>query len=162
VLSTALAKQSFYYSVAIRGYMANPANAGGRFYIKFGALFKEYQQSIHYHYEFIDFYDIYAQSLVYGLLLAYLDTGQKFNEQTLDYLLDIPLAYKLLCEFLAQAYEPQRLPTALRVALVNIGKNLNLIDSDSIRAEFDRANGGNDNVAVYLYEDFLAGFDALR
>jgi predicted helicase len=99
---------------------------------------------------------------VYGLLLARLDKGEQLNEQKLNYLENIPVDYRLLYEFLDQAYENRSLPTEIKIALTNIGKNINLIDTDAITNEFQKINNGKQNIAVYLYEDFLAQYDKYR
>jgi type I restriction-modification system DNA methylase subunit len=161
-LAAALAAQSFYYSVALREFIANKANEAESFYVKFNGLFSEYQSSINYHYELADFCDVYAQSLVYGLLLVRLETDEDLDERDLDYLKRIPLSYRLLREFLANGYASDDIPTSIRTALVNIGKNINLVNGEAIRVEFLKTRDGKADVAVYLYEDFLAEFDKLR
>jgi hypothetical protein len=161
-LVASLAAQSFYYSVALREYIEDKTNETQDFYIKFKGLFGEYEKSINFHYILADFCDIYAQSLVYGLLLARLDKGEQLNEQKLNYLENIPNEYRLLYEFLAQAYESRLLPTEVKIALTNIGKNINLIDTQAIEKEFYKTNNGKQNIAVYLYEDFLAQYDKFR
>jgi predicted helicase len=157
-----LAVQSFYYSVALREFIIGPENIQDSFYIKFNGLFSEYQKSINYHYELSDFCDIYSQSLVYGLMLARIDTGKNLDEHDLEYLSLIPADYKLLIEFLSQAYESRNLPPSIKLALINIGKNINLINIDAINLEFAKASGGKQSIAVYLYEDFLSQYDKLR
>ena len=161
-LTHALAAQSFYYSVALRKFIDDKTNETDSFYMKFNGLFSEYEKSINYHYELADFCDIYAQSLVYGLLLAILDKGEQLNVQKLNYLENIPDDYKLLKEFLSQAYQNWDLPTEIKMALTNIGKNINLIDTDEIIKEFEKINNSKQNIAVYLYEDFLAQYDKFR
>ncbi|GHT39000.1 hypothetical protein AGMMS49965_03860 [Bacteroidia bacterium] len=120
-LVNALAAQSFYYSVSLRQFIADKNNENKPFYMKFKNLFEGYQQSINYHYELADFCDTYSQTLVYGLLLARLDTEEKLNEDKLDYLSNIPFEYKLLYEFLAQGYDMRirALPTLIKIALTN-------------------------------------------
>ncbi|MDR0822442.1 MAG: hypothetical protein LBN20_01500, partial [Endomicrobium sp.] len=162
-LTAALANQSFYYSTALREFIADKANEENVFYTKFNGLFNEYQKSISYHYELPDFCDIYAQSLVYGLMLVRLaDSSKKLDEKSLEYLNGIPKDYKLLYEFLSQGYANRDLPIKIKIALVNIGKNINLIDTESIQKEFLDTGEGKSNIAVYLYEDFLSQYDKLR
>ena len=161
-LVATLAAQSFYYSVALREFIDDKTNGTDNFYIKFNGLFSEYEKSINYHYELADFCDIYAQSLVYGLLLARLDKGEQLNEQKLNYLDNIPNEYSLLYEFLVQAYDSRYFPTEIKIALTNIGKNINLINTEAITIEFQKINNGKQNIAVYLYEDFLAQYDKFR
>jgi hypothetical protein len=161
-LVTALAAQSFYYSVALREFMANKGNEMENFYIKFNLLFSEFQKSISYHYELEDFCDIYSQSLVYGLMLSCIDTTKKLDEKELDYLRGIPNEYKLLYEFLSKAYENRDFPMPIKMALINIGKNINLISIEDIKKEFAKTNNGKQNIAVYLYEDFMKEYDKLR
>jgi hypothetical protein len=161
-LAKTLAFQSFYYSVALREFIADPENSEDSFFIKFNGLFSEYQKSINYHYELPDFCDIYSQSLVYGLMLARIDTGKNLDEHDLEYLRLIPGDYKLLIEFLSQAYESRNLPPSIKLALINIGKNINLINIEAINQELARADGSKQSIAVYLYEDFLSHYDKLR
>jgi len=161
-LITALSTQSFYYSVALREYIDNKDNENEMFYYRFRSLFEDFQKSIQYHYELADFCDIYAQSLVYGLLLSRLDTKEPLDETKRNYLDGIPDTYQLLYEFLESAYSNKFLPPEIKVALTNIGKNLNLINVDSIQKEFDKDSNGKSNIAVYLYEDFLKQYDELR
>jgi len=162
MLSSALAAQSFYYSTALRDYIANPQKAHESFHIKFKALFDQYQQSLGYHYELADFCDIYSQSLVYGLLLARLDSQAWLDEKLLNYLDGIPSEYALLHEFLESGYGNRNLPVEIKVALVNIGKNINHVDEEAVLREFAKANNNRQNIAVYLYEDFLSQYDKLR
>jgi type I restriction-modification system DNA methylase subunit len=132
-----------------------------KFYTKFNALVRDYETSVHYHYALEDFCDIYSQTLVFGLLLARLDTDTKFDEQHLNYLDNIPAEYELMHEFLSGAYSNRYLPPYIKIALVNVGKYLNLIDINAIQKEFNSNDNGRQNIAVYLYEEFLKEFDKL-
>jgi len=161
-LVSTLAAQSFYYSVALREFISDKKNEEDNFYIKFNGLFKDYQNSINYHYELEDFCDVYSQSLVYGLLLSRLDKEEDLNEKDLNYLKNIPAEYRLLYEFLTRAYESRELPSTIKSALINIGKNINLINVEAIKKEFAQTNNDKDNIAVYLYEDFLSQYDKFR
>ncbi|MDR1470377.1 MAG: N-6 DNA methylase [Spirochaetaceae bacterium] len=162
MLAKTLAAQSFYYSVALREFIADPKNSGDSFFIKFNGLFGEYQKSMNYYYVLSDFCDIYSQSLVYGLMLARIDTGKTLDEHDLEYLRSIPDDYKLLIEFLSQAYESRNLPPPIKLALINIGKNINLINIEAINQEFAKMDSGKQSIAVYLYEDFLSQYDKHR
>jgi len=161
-LVSSLAAQSFYYSVALREYIDDKTNEEDDFHYSLKKLYSEYEKSINYHYELADFCDIYSQSLVYGLLLARLDNGEQLREQALDYIEYIPREYRLLIEFLNSVWKRYYLPTELYMALINIGKNINRIDTDAITKEFQKTNNGKQNIAVYLYEDFLAQYDKFR
>jgi predicted helicase len=163
-LVTSLANQSFCYSASLCEFMNLKTNEKDSFYIKFNALFEEYQKSINYHYELADFCDIYAQSLVYGLMIARLDSDGKilFDEQNLDYLQGIPSEYKLLYEFLDKGYERHNPTLSIKLATIGIGKNLNLIDAQSIKSEFETMRDGKQSLALYLYENFLQEYDNLK
>lgn len=167
-LVSALSAQAFYYSVTLREYVQNPGNNEQTFFYKFDKLFQDFQQSLNYEYTLADFCDIYAQSFVYGLFLARMEmfehnqANDKFREDNLDWLNNIPLEYKLLYEFLSTGYEPRYLPTPVRVALVNIAKNINLIDIGSVSQEFIKQYHGNTSITAYLYEDFLKEYDTLK
>ena len=162
VLATILADQSFHYSGELRKFIKDKENETENFYTKFNGLFKEYEKSISYYYALEDFCDIYSQSLVYGLMLARIDTNKDLDEEGLNYLQDIPEEYKLLYEFLSQAYESRFLPTSLKRALISIGKNINMIDTEAIQQEFSKTGEGKQHIAVYLYEDFLQAYDNLK
>ncbi|MDR0568470.1 MAG: N-6 DNA methylase [Spirochaetaceae bacterium] len=156
-LAKTFASLSFCYSVCLREYIADKRNRGQSFYTKFNGLFGECRKSIHYHYGLADFCDIYSQSFVYALLLARLDTGASFSEADTDFLRFIPVEYTLLHEFLSSGYESRDVPSGVRTALANIGKTINLVKASAIKAETDTPS-----IAVYLYEDFLSEYDALR
>jgi len=157
-----LANQSFYYSTAIKEFIEAKENEKENFYTKFNALYNEYQNSINYSYQLDDFCDIYAQSLVYGLMLARLDKNKDLDEENLNYLQYIPDDYKLLNEFLSQAYVSYDLPKSLKHTLINIGKNINMIDVEAIQKEFAKESEGKQHIAVFLYEDFLQEYDRLK
>ena len=95
-------------------------------------------------------------------MLAQIDTGRNLDEHDLEYLSLIPPDYKLLIEFLSQAYESHSLPPTIKLALINIGKNINLINIDAINLEFTKKSSGKQSISVYLYEDFLSQYDKLR
>ena len=165
-LTATLAKQSFYYSVCLREFIEDKKNEENNFHIKFSGLFRDYQKSLQYSYTLTDFCDIYSQSLVYGLLLVCLEKNSekegKLSENPSNYLREIPNYYRLLKEFLKNGYEEDYIPTKIKTALVQIGKNLNLINPSAINQEFQKNNDGKSNIAVYLYEDFLKSYDELK
>ena len=167
-LVRALASQSFYYSAALRNYVSNPANNEQDFFYKFNELFKDFQHSLNYDYDITDFCDIYAQSFVYGLFLARMEMFEqnqkddKFHEDNPDWLNKIPLEYKLLYEFLSTGYTPRYLPASIHMALINIAKNINLVDIGSINQEFIKQSQGKGSITAYLYEDFLKEYDKLK
>ena len=162
-LVLALARQSFYYSVVLREYVENlQSHEGENFHHKFSQLFKEFGQSVQYSYQLNDFCDIYSQSLVYGLLLVMLESQTTLNENPSEYLRQIPNNYRLLKEFLKSGYEEDYMPTAIKAALAQVGKNLNLINIESVEQEFAKNQDGKQSIAVYLYEDFLKNYDNLK
>ncbi|GHT15766.1 hypothetical protein AGMMS49573_03160 [Endomicrobiia bacterium] len=162
-LVNALAKQSFYYSGELKRYMSNAGNESENFYRKFNELFKDFQVSMQYRYDIADFCGVYAQSLVYGLLLTRLTKSTEFDETKLDYLSEMPYEYRLLYEFLNMGCgESKYLPGIVVVALKNIAKNINLINIAEINHEFEKEGKGESGIAVYLYEDFLKEYDKLK
>jgi predicted helicase len=161
-LAKTLAGLSFYFSVALREFIKNTKDTQSAFYIKFNALFTEYQQSLNYHYELVDFCDIYAQSFAYALFLARLESDITVSESSFDFLASVPAEYKLLREFLSQGYTPFDVPAEIKMRLANIGKNINLINTAAIEAEFAKTAIDKSGIAVYLYEDYLGEYDILR
>jgi type I restriction-modification system DNA methylase subunit len=95
-------------------------------------------------------------------MLSRLDTGKNLDEHDLEFLSLIPGDYTLLIEFLSQAYESRNLPPPIKLALISIGKNINRINIEAINREFAKTVSGKQNIAVYLYEDFLSQYDKLQ
>jgi predicted helicase len=95
-------------------------------------------------------------------MLARLDANNDLDEEKLNYLQDIPDEYKLLKEFLSQAYISYDLPKPLRHTLINIGKNINMIDVEAIQKEFIKTSEGKQHIAIFLYEGFLQEYDKLK
>ena len=161
-LAKTLASQSFYYSVALRKYIEDETQKNELFYKKFYAIYSDFQNSIQYYYTLEDFCDIYSQSLVYGLFLTRLETGELLNVKKIDYIAYIPEHFELLHEFLYAGYSVRLVPAPIRQALTGIGKNLNYIHIPSIQEEFTNVTNDKTDISVYLYEDFLKEYDKFR
>ena len=163
-LAKSLAAQSFYYSVALRTFIEDETQKNKPFYKKFYGLLKSFQDSIQYYYQLEDFCDIYAQSLVYGLFLARLDTNELLKEGSAKFIEYIPVHFNLLIEFLSAGFglSFRDLPSHISHALVNISKNINFIDIPKIQTEFGFDTSCRNDISVYLYEDFLREYDKLK
>ncbi|MFK5976147.1 MAG: N-6 DNA methylase [Sulfurovum sp.] len=153
-----LSTQSFYLSTTLRDYIKEDKNSISKFYKKFNSLFKEFGNSINYHYSLDEFCDIYAQSLVYGLFIARLD-GAVFNELEKNPMMNIPEYYTLLIEFLDSGYQWFKRPLKVEMVISSITKNLNLIDIEHIERNEQTSK---DELIIYLYEVFLKEYDLLR
>ena len=154
-----LANVAYAFAKDLTSYLLDDTNKEEPWYIKFHALKESFKTSVQMIYSIVDFCDIYAQSLVYGLLMARLD-GARLNEKDISgYLNTLPKNFNLLYEFLNQAYD-RTIPDRLCLTLSRIARHLNLIDAAAIRKEFQESRSRN-SIAVYLYEDFLRHYDYL-
>ncbi len=125
-------------------------------------LFEDYSSTLHYKYTTTDFCDIYAQSLVYSLLISRLeDPKLKFSEEKTDYVSYIPEKFKILREFLENGLKTYT-PKPVRVILKLVAKQINLIDIKAVEKEFSKQQDGRNNIIIYLYEEFLQAYDKLK
>ncbi len=163
-LAKHLARVSFYYAKSLREFLLEPLNKPHNYHKKLSKLLHDYGESMRYQFDETEFCDIFAQSLCYGLCIARIDTEKKLNEGEFDYLKFIPDEYKILMEFLRQAWEfkDSHFPTAIRANLGMAARAINLIQVESIKGELHRADHDKNSIAIYLYEDFLKEYDRLK
>ncbi len=163
-LAKHLARVSFYYAKSLREFFLEENNKNHHYFDKLLKLFTEYRDSMHYEFDKVEFCDIYAQSLAYGLCIARIDTRLKFKEDTICYLEYIPDEYSILIEFLSKAWviKSSYLPTSILLSLRMTVQQLNQIDSSLIEQEILKADFDNNSIATYLYEEFLKEYDILR
>jgi len=155
-----LSTQSFIVSQNMRKIVEKGLDVAYAQTIK--KLFDEYSGTLHYSYTKADFCDIYAQSLVYSLLISRLEDPElKFNEDKSNYIQYIPRKFKILREFLENGYNNYT-PIKVKSILQQVAKQINLIDIKTIEKEFDRQTDGRNSIIVYLYEEFLQAYDKLK
>lgn len=109
----------------------------------------------------IEFCDILAQSVVYGIFVAYIENDEfeidKIPIQSFIQLL--PQHFLTLQEFVYYSLPFFALPESIKYALENIKKTIALIDKASLATSFKTEI---QSLSIYLYEDFLKAYDTLR
>ena len=109
----------------------------------------------------IEFCDILAQSVVYGMFVAYIENDEfeidKIPIQSFIQLL--PQHFLTLQEFVYYSLPFFALPENIKYALENVKKTIALIDKPSLATSFEKEI---QSLSIYLYEDFLKAYDTLR
>lgn len=109
----------------------------------------------------VEFCDILAQSVVYGMFVAYIENDEfeidKIPIQS--YINLLPQHFLTLQEFVYYSLPFFALPDLIKYALENIKKTIALIDKISLSKSFKQELT---SLSIYLYEDFLKAFDNLR
>lgn len=109
----------------------------------------------------IEFCDILAQSVVYGMFVAYIENDELEIDKihTQSYIDLLPPHFLTLQEFVYYSLPFFALPDSVKYALENIKKTIALIDKISLAKSFKQEIT---SLSIYLYEDFLKAFDNLR
>jgi predicted helicase len=107
----------------------------------------------------VDFGDMYAQTLVYGLFAARLqwDGQGEFTRQKAYWDL-LPKTNPLLTEFFSTIGGRDLDPDQVRWYVDNLVDLMQHIAAESILADFGRASG-QENIIIHFYETFLAEYD---
>ena len=109
----------------------------------------------------IEFCDILAQSVVYGMFVAHIE-NDKFDIDkipTESFVSLLPQHFIILREFIECSLPARNLPESVKYALTNIIKTIALIDKPSLATSFEKEI---QSLSIYLYEDFLKAYDTLR
>ncbi|WP_115010939.1 type ISP restriction/modification enzyme [Helicobacter canis] len=161
-LVNVLSTQSFYLGLKAReSYHSTPRTSFHKFFEKtyetFGAITR-YGLSIE------EFCDLLGQSVVYGLLVAYLES-ELDSASPLEYVgvesiaTLLPKEFHLLSEFIYFSIPSFHIPEPVSYALENIKKTIALIDKPALATML---NTQIESISIYLYEDFLKAYDDLR
>ena len=161
-LVNVLSTQSFYLGLKAReSYHSTPRTSFHKFFEKtyetFGAITR-YSLSIE------EFCDLLGQSVVYGLLVAYLES-ELDSASPLEYVgvesiaTLLPKEFHLLSEFIYFSIPSFHIPEPVSYALENIKKTIALIDKPALATML---NTQIESISIYLYEDFLKAYDDLR
>jgi len=154
-----LSTQSFYLGLKAREYYKTvPRSSFHRFFEK---TYETFCNITRYALSEEEFCDILGQSVVYGLLVAHLESESKDIEitQIESFINLLPKEFDLLKEFIYFSIPSFHIPPSIAYALENIKKTIALIDKPSLAKD---VNQHIDTVAIYLYEDFLKAYDDLR
>ncbi len=108
----------------------------------------------------LEFCDILAQSIVYGIFVSFLENDIKIEQINAKHFIELlPNSFKTLNEFIYLTTPSIDLPQNILYALENVKKTITLLDknelSKMLKTELEE-------ICIYLYEDFLKAYDELR
>lgn len=161
-----LSTQSFYLSIKLReSYQSQEKRTS--FHKFFEKTYETFRNITRYSFELEDFCDILAQSVVYGLLVAHLESqsinGKEYKNieitQLESFVNLLPKEFSLLSEFIYFSIPSFYIPDSIAYALENIKKAIALIDKPTLAKAL---NTQIESISIYLYEDFLKAYDELR
>lgn len=161
-----LSTQSFYLSIKLReSYQSQEKRTS--FHKFFEKTYETFRNITRYTFELEDFCDILAQSVVYGLLVAHLESqsinGKEYKNieitQLESFVNLLPKEFSLLSEFIYFSIPSFYIPDSIAYALENIKKAIALIDKATLAKAL---NTQIESISIYLYEDFLKAYDELR
>lgn len=155
-----LSTQSFYLSETI--FKSDEAGLlNTQFKESFEKVFATFASLENTTFSKIEFCDILAQSVVYGMFVAYIENDEfeidKIPIQSFIQLL--PQHFLTLQEFVYYSLPFFALPENIKYALENVKKTIALIDKPSLATSFEKEI---QSLSIYLYEDFLKAYDTLR
>ncbi len=155
-----LSSQSFYLSLALKDAYDNKAQISS-FHKFFDRTLNTFQAIEKMDFDELDFCDTLAQSIVYGLFVSFVENENLELEKipTTSFIDLLPKYFKTLNEFIYFSLPTFDLPQNVVYVLDNVKKTLALLDKASM-AKF--LNLELENIAIYLYEDFLKEYDELR
>lgn len=158
-----LSSQSFYLSGVLKeAYEEEQELQENKSFLKFfNRTYNSFLAIQKYDFKIIDFCDLIAQSVVYGLFVAFIENENfEFNEdETQNFITHLPQNFKTLSEFVYLAIPIFDLPERVQQVLINIQKTIALLDKPTM-AKF--LNLELEQIVIYLYEDFVKAYDDLR
>ncbi len=149
-----LSTQAFYLSETI-SKEAQLFNS--QFQVNFNKSLAAFNDLENITFELVEFCDILAQSIVYGMFVAHIES-ERFDIDkipTESFTMLLPEHFATLKEFILYSLPPTNLPESIKYALENIIKTITLIDKQFFKGEIR-------GITTYLYEDFLREYDKLR
>ncbi|WP_343353155.1 type ISP restriction/modification enzyme [Helicobacter mastomyrinus] len=159
-----LSTQSFYLALKARESYHEPRRTS--FHKFFEKTYETFRNITRYEFAQEEFCDILGQSVVYGLLVAHLESeSYSKNDKHIEitqlegFVNLLPKEFALLTEFIYFAIPSFHIPASVAYALENIKKAIALIDKRTLATAL---NTHIESVAIYLYEDFLKAYDELR
>lgn len=164
-LISALSTQSFYLSTALHSAYEEwqkQKNAKNQNFFKFfERIYSEFTQLAQMNFNEFDFCDLIAQSVVYGLFVSFVENENfDFSENEVqNFIAYLPKNFKTLSEIIYFAMPNFNLPEPIKGALINIQKTISLLDKPTM-AKF--LNLELEQIAIYLYEDFIKAYDELK
>ena len=157
-LVNVLATQSFYLGIKAReSYHSTPRTSFHKF---FGGTLETFRNITRCDLSIEEFCDLLGQSVVYGLLVAYLEIDSNLEHIGVEGIATLlPKEFHLLSEFIYFSIPSFHIPEPVSYALENIKKTITLIDKATLAKML---NTQIESISIYLYEDFLKAYDELR
>ncbi|EAJ1956157.1 DNA methyltransferase [Campylobacter upsaliensis] len=155
-----LSTQSFYLSTTLKEAYENEQE--NKSFLKFfERTYESFLAIQKYGFDLFDFCDLMAQSVVYGLFVSFIENEDfDFSEnEEQNFITHLPQNFKTLSEFVYLAIPTFDLPDRVQQVLANIQKTIALLDKPTM-AKF--LNLQLEQIAIYLYEDFIKAYDDLR
>ncbi|EGP8041016.1 N-6 DNA methylase [Campylobacter upsaliensis] len=155
-----LSSQSFYLSTTLKEAYENEQE--NKSFLKFfERTYESFLAIQKYDFNLFDFCDLMAQSVVYGLFVSFVENEDfDFSEnEAQNFITHLPQNFKTLSEFVYLAIPTFDLPVRVQQVLANIQKTIALLDKPTM-AKF--LNLELEQIAIYLYEDFIKAYDDLR
>ncbi|ARJ57341.1 type ISP restriction/modification enzyme [Campylobacter cuniculorum] len=166
-----LSSQSFYLSYSLneaykqekqRQEAKNALIKGHSFYRFFQRTFDTFKGMQKIEFSELDFCDIIAQSIVYGMFVSFVELEQDTKKERIatdEFIKLLPSQFKTLIEFIYFALPSFDIPKDIVYVLENVKKTLALIDKSEL---CKMLNTELEDICIYLYEDFLKSYDELR
>ncbi|HEO8743061.1 TPA: N-6 DNA methylase [Campylobacter upsaliensis] len=160
-----LSTQSFYLSTALHNayeeWQKQQNIENQDFFKSFKLVYDEFTQLAQTNFDEFDFCDLIAQSVVYGLFVSFVENDDfKFSEdETQNFISYLPKNFKTLSEIIYLTMREYYLSEPIKQVLKNIQKVISLLDKPTM-AKF--LNLELEQIAIYLYEDFIKAYDWLK
>lgn len=160
-----LSTQSFYLSTALHNayeeWQKQQNIENQDFFKSFKLVYDEFTQLAQTNFDEFDFCDLIAQSVVYGLFVSFVENDDfKFSEdETQNFIAYLPKNFKTLSEIIYLTMREYYLSEPIKQVLKNIQKVISLLDKPTM-AKF--LNLELEQIAIYLYEDFIKAYDWLK
>ncbi|ECH3658981.1 N-6 DNA methylase [Campylobacter upsaliensis] len=157
-----LSSQSFYLSTTLKeAYDTKENKENERFFEFFKRTYESFLAIQRYGFDEFDFCDLIAQSVIYGLFVSFVENKEfAFNEdETQNFISYLPKNFKTLSELVYFSLPNFDLPEQVKQVLKNIQKTIALLDKPTM-AKF--LNLELEQIAIYLYEDFIKAYDELK
>ncbi|MDL0114666.1 N-6 DNA methylase [Campylobacter felis] len=160
-----LSTQSFYLSTALHNayeeWQKQQNIENQDFFKSFKLVYDEFKQLAQTNFDEFDFCDLIAQSVVYGLFVSFVENDDfKFSEdETQNFIAYLPKNFKTLSEIIYLTMREYYLSEPIKQVLKNIQKVISLLDKPTM-AKF--LNLELEQIAIYLYEDFIKAYDWLK
>ena len=164
-LISVLSTQSFYLSTALHSaykeWQEQKISKNQDFFKSFKQVYEEFVKLVKINFDEFDFCDLIAQSVVYGLFVSFVENENfDFSENEVqNFIAYLPKNFKTLSEIIYLVMRDYYLSEPIKQVLKNIQKAISLLDKATM-SKF--LNLELEQIAIYLYEDFIKAYDELK